>query len=122
MQKSGYKLYGLPWQYFAIFALVVVAATYLGVLPVGMAGCFAFMIVLGTILNEIGEKTPIIRSYLGGGAIVVIFGSALLNYFGLLPASSVLEDGSTVYNLVEGFDLISNINDFFKPTGAFLDF
>ena len=78
MQKSGYKLYGMPWQYFAIFGLIVVAATYLGALPSGMAGCFAFMIVLGTILNEIGEKTPIINSYLGGGAIVVIFGSAQL--------------------------------------------
>lgn len=120
--KSTYKLFNLPWYLFAIFAVVVLVATYTGTLPSGMAGCFVFMIVLGTILNEIGERTPIIRSYLGGGAIVVIFGSALLNYFGLLPTASVAADGTTIYNIVEGFDLIANINDFFKPTGAFLDF
>ena len=85
-KESTYKLFNLPWQYFAVFSVLVLGATYLGVLPTGMAGCFAFMIVLGTILNEIGERTPIIRSYLGGGAIVVIFGSALMNYFNLLPA------------------------------------
>ena len=121
--KSVYKLFNLPWYLFAIFAAVVLIATYTGTLPSGMAGCFAFMIVLGTILYEIGERAPIIRSYLGGGAIVVIFGSALLNYFGLLPTvTQTLEDGTKVYNLVEGFDLVGNITNFFTPTGAFLDF
>ena len=108
-------LYNLPWYLFLIFAAVVVIAAYMGVLPVGMAGCFAFMIVLGTILGKIGDNTPIIKDYLGGGAIVIIFGSAALNYFGLLP--TVLNaDGSTKYSIV------SNITSFFKPTGAFLDF
>lgn len=121
--KKVYQLFNLPWYIFAIFAVVVLIAAYTGTLPSGMAGCFAFMIVLGTILYEIGEKTPIIRSYLGGGAIVVIFGSALLNYFGLLPTvTQTLEDGTKVYNLVEGFDLVGNITNFFTPTGAFLDF
>ena len=69
-KKETYKLFNLPWYYFAIFAVVVLIATYTGNLPKGMSGCFAFMIVLGTILYEIGEKTPIIRSYLGGGALL----------------------------------------------------
>lgn len=120
--KSTFKLFSLPWQYFAIFAAIVIVATYMGVLPTGMAGCFAFMIVLGTILNEIGERTPIINSYLGGGAIVVIFGSALLNYFGLLPAAIKGADDAVTYTFAEGADLIGNITTFFKPTGAFLDF
>ena len=124
-QKAPFLLFNLPWYYFAIFAAVILAATYLGVLPTGMAGCFAFMIVLGTILNEIGERTPIIRSYLGGGAIVILFGSALLNYFNLLPAAvKTLADGTKVYNmhLWHNIDLVGSINTFFKPTGAFLDF
>ena len=115
LQKKPYQLYNLPWYLFAIFAVVVLVAAYMGVLPVGMAGCFAFMIVLGTILNEIGDHTPIVKSYLGGGAIVIIFGSAALNYFGLLP-NILNADGSTKYSLV------ANITSFFKPTGAFLDF
>lgn len=103
--KSVYKLYGLPWYYFAVFSVVVLIATYMGALPEGMAGCFAIMIVLGAVLQEIGDRTPIIKSYLGGGAIVVIFGVALLQYFKLIPEV-----------------VIKNISTFFKPTGAFLDF
>ncbi len=105
LQKKPYQLFNLPWYLFAIFAVVVLIATYVGVLPAGMAGCFAVMIVIGTIFNEIGDHTPIVKSYLGGGAIVIIFGSAALNYFKVLPE-----------------DVIANITSFFKPTGAFLDF
>ncbi len=101
----NYKLYGLPFPYFLLIAVVVLAATFLGVLPSGMAGGFALMIVLGTILNEIGEKTPIVRSYLGGGAIIIIFGVGLMHYFKLFPEY-----------------VVKSIDDFFKPTGAFLDF
>lgn len=105
LEKKPYTLFNLPWYLFAIFAVVVLVATFMGVLPKGMAGCFAFMIVLGTLLNELGDHTPIVKSYLGGGAIVIIFGCAALNYFHLLPE-----------------DLVTNITSFFKPTGAFLDF
>ncbi len=101
----NYKLYGMPFPYFLLAAAVVFAATFLGVLPVGMAGCFALMIVIGAILGEIGDKTPIVKSYLGGGAIVIIFGVGLLQYFGFFPK-----------------DVYDNISTFFKPTGAFLDF
>ena len=62
LEKKPYQLFNLPWYFFAIFAVVVLAAAYLGVLPTGMAGCCAFMIVLGTILNEIGDHTPIISA------------------------------------------------------------
>lgn len=106
---ATYKLFNLPWYYFGIFYLIVLIATYTKVLPQGMAGCFAFMIVFGTILQEAGDRTPLIRSYLGGGAIVVIFGMALLRYFNAFPESMV-------------GDLMANIETFFKPTGAFLDF
>ena len=99
---------------FIIVTILTVIATYLGVLPTGMAGCFLFMIVLGTILGWIGDHTPIIRSYLGGGAIVCIFGSALLVYFHLLP------DGEMALPLKE-LDLVGAIGKFFKGDGGFLD-
>lgn len=121
-QKERFKLFNMPWHIFAIFSAIVLAATYLGVLPEGAAGCFAFMIVLGTILNEIGERTPIIRSFLGGGAIVTMFGAALLDYFGVLPhLLSTAADGTEVYANFVKLDLVGNISSFFKPTGEFLD-
>ena len=105
LKKEPYKLFNLPWYLFGIFAVIVLVATYMGVLPKGMAGCFALMIVLGTVLNVVGDNTPIIKDYLGGGAIVVIFGCAALNYFHVIPEA-----------------VVENITSFFKPTGAFLDF
>ena len=115
--KSAVNLtfFNLPWPIFAIIAVIVFGATYLGVLPKGMAGCFVFMIVLGTILGWIGDHTPIIKSYLGGGAIVCIFGSALLVYFKLLPA------GDNMKLPFGDLDLVGSIGSFFKGDGGFLD-
>ena len=116
-QKKENKLFtffNLPWPIFLIVTLVCIAATYTGVLPTGMTGCFLFMIVLGTILGWIGDHTPIIKSYLGGGAIVCIFGSALLVFFHIIP------DG-TMHLPLKDLDLVKAINSFFKGDGGFLD-
>ena len=99
---------------FIIVTVITLAATYLGVLPTGMAGCFLFMIVVGTILGWVGDHTPIIRSYLGGGAIVCIFGSSLMVYFHLIP------DGNMALPL-KNLNLVGAINSFFKGDGGFLD-
>ncbi len=103
-----------------MITVVVLAATYIGVLPVGIAGCFVFMIVIGEFLNLIGEKTPIIRSYFGGGAIVILFGMALLHYFHLLPETVKVGEETVKYaQFWKDFDLVANIGTFFKPNGAF---
>ncbi|MFX0547740.1 2-hydroxycarboxylate transporter family protein [Hathewaya histolytica] len=103
-EKLGYKIMGLPVQTFAIISLIILIATYIGKLPMGMIGALAFMMVIGAIFNEIGNKTPIINTFLGGGAIVVIFGSAALVMFKVFPN-----------------DVIKNVNVFMKD-GGFLDF
>lgn len=120
-EKSGFKLFNLPWYYFAAFSVIVLGATMVGVLPAGMAGCFAFMIVFGTILQEVGDRLPIVRSYLGGGAIVVIFGMGFLryvNFFGVFDLFNPANAEGVTYTAT----LMKNIESFFKPTGAFLDF
>ena len=113
-QKKTLEFFNLPWPIFLIITAVCLLATYLGVLPAGMTGCFLFMIVLGTILGWIGDHTPIIKDFLGGGAIVCIFGSALLVYFHLIP------DG-TFTTPLKSLNLVDKINTFFKGDGAFLD-
>ena len=124
-EKKQLKFFNLPWPIFLLIAAVVLAATYLGVLPKGMAGCFVFMIIIGELLAWVGDHTPIIKDYLGGGAIVVIFGSALLVYFNIIPAQAgVDEAGKAIYNMSLPFgnlDLVGNIGTFFKTTGGFLD-
>ena len=112
--KKPLTFFTLPWPIFLVVTVICLLATYLGVLPKGMAGCFLFMMVLGEILAWIGDHTPIIKDYLGGGAIVCIFGSGLLVYFGLLPHADMKLPLGTL-------DLVGNIGTFFKTTGGFLD-
>ena len=94
----------------------------LGVLPPGMAGCFAFMIVFGAILQELGDHLPIVNTFLGGGPVVIIFGMGFLryvNFFGIFDLiSGLIAKGGGGYTDV----LMKNIDTFFKPAGAFLDF
>ena len=83
-----YELYGLSWYYFAVFALIIIWGALSGKLPTGMIGALPLMIVLGVILNEIGSTTPIVKSFLGGGAIVCIFGAAALNTYHIIPKAA----------------------------------
>lgn len=86
---KGLELYNMPWPVFAAFSAIVLVAVAMGVLPKGMIGAFPFMIVLGGLFNEIGNRTPIVNTYLGGGAIVIIFGTALLCYYHAIPEGTV---------------------------------
>ncbi len=66
-KDSGFKIMGISPLAFAIIAAVV----------------------LGAILNEIGNRLPIVKDYLGGGPIIVIFGSAALVLYKVLPQQSI---------------------------------
>ncbi|OIJ09340.1 citrate:sodium symporter [Anaerobacillus arseniciselenatis] len=102
--KEQVKVMGLPIVWFAIFLLVTIVTVYTGTLPTGMIGSLLVMVVFGEALGWIGDRMPIIKSYLGGGAIVAIFGSAYMVYSGILPES-----------VVTGVDE-------FMTVGGFLDF
>lgn len=93
-QKATVTLYGLPWPIFAIITAVLLTAVYLNVLPAGLIGSLMVMLVLGEILGFVGDRLPIIRSYLGGGVILAIFGAAAIVYLDLLP-EPVIGDIST---------------------------
>ncbi|WP_432407827.1 2-hydroxycarboxylate transporter family protein [Wukongibacter sp. M2B1] len=84
-EEQGYRIMGMSIPIFLCVTLVTLAASFMGVLPKGMIGAIPIMMVIGAIFNEIGNKTPIIKDYLGGGPIVIIFGSAILVTYGLLP-------------------------------------
>ena len=119
-EYRGFKIFALPPKYFALFAVVVLLSAMLGVLPGGMAGCFAFMIVCGAILQEVGDNLPIVNTFLGGGPVVIIFGMGFLRYvkfFGIFDVMSGII-GKTGFTQI----LMQNVDNFFRPAGAFLDF
>jgi len=82
---NSQKIYGMPFPYFIFIAFLLVLAIYLKVLPAGLTGSLLVMLVLGEIMGFIGDRIPVLKSYLGGGVILTIFGAASLVYFNILP-------------------------------------
>ncbi|QKS72520.1 2-hydroxycarboxylate transporter family protein [Paenalkalicoccus suaedae] len=103
-KKGKVSVFHIPLPVFGIVLALTIASIFTETLPTGMIGSLLVMMVLGEALGWIGDRTPIVKGYLGGGAIVAIFGSAYLVYSGILP--------QPVVEQVDGF----------MTTGGFLDF
>ncbi|MGO1298536.1 MAG: 2-hydroxycarboxylate transporter family protein [Vibrio sp.] len=86
---------------FALSAVVILLATVENKMPSGMIGAVGVMAVIGYILNTIGNKTPIVNQYFGGGAIVVIFGSSYIFHSSVVPTAVV--DNVTTFMKSGGF-------------------
>ena len=95
------KIMGIDVKVFAIIAVITAIACALGVLPSGMIGAFLFLMIFGELLNIIGNNAPIIKTFLGGGAIVCIFGGAALVYWHIIPQS--VTDTCTSFMTTNGF-------------------
>lgn len=87
--RRRFSIFNIPILWFAIFAVVAIFAMYTDNLPAGMIGGLLIMMVLGELLGWLGDHTPVVRTFLGGGAIVAIFGSAYMVYSGLMPETTV---------------------------------
>ena len=88
-KKSGLKLNGAPWYIALGCILIILASAYLGVLGTDMASVLALCVAIAVIFNEIGERLPIWNSYIGGGLLMVFFGTAVLVQFNLIPEKYV---------------------------------
>jgi len=98
------KIMGMSLPMYLLAAVVILYAAMTGILPENMVGALAVMMILGSTLNLMGNKIPMIRSYLGGGAVFCIFASSALATFGILPKV-----------------VVENCKDFMNNVG-FLDF
>lgn len=98
------KLMGLSLPAYLVVFGILVASIALNILPNGMIGALAVMMIFGALFQIVGNNTPIVRTYLGGGAIVCIFASAFLVYFNIMPEA-----------------VIENVNTFMSSNG-FLNF
>lgn len=73
----------LPLYAFVMIALIVVTA--LGKLPLNMVGITLLLVALGHLLYFIGDKLPIMNTYLGGGSVFTLIGATLLATFHIVP-------------------------------------
>ena len=95
------RIMGIDIKMFAIITAVIIAACALGVLPEGMVGAFLFLMIFGALLDLIGNVTPVIKTFLGGGAIVCIFGGSALVYLHVIP--EVVTETCTTFMKGGGF-------------------
>lgn len=83
------SIFNIPLTWFTAITVLALVAMYTGNLPAGLIGGLLIMMVLGELFGWIGDHTPIIKSYLGGGAILAIFGSAFMVYTDLMPEQTI---------------------------------
>ena len=83
-------IFNIPIGWFLLIVVITLFAMYTGNLPAGMVGALLIMMVLGEFFGWIGDRTPILCSYLGGGAIVAIFGSAFLVHMNWMPEETTV--------------------------------
>lgn len=84
---EGLTVMGMSLPVYALVSFLILFASKTEILPQNMVGALAVMMVLGSLFNLMGSRIPIIRSYLGGGAVFCIFASSALVTFGVLPVS-----------------------------------
>ena len=101
---SDIKIMGIQLPIYLLITAIVTAAMAAGWLPSGMLGALLVMMVFGGLFNIVGNNFPVVKTYLGGGAIVCIFASAALVYVGFIPEA-----------------VVDNVSGFMNTTG-FLNF
>lgn len=86
---TSIKINGITLPVYAIMLIILVLSIWLDKLPMNMIGALAVLMLIGNVLNYLGNHLPIIKSYLGGGAVFSIFVSAALATFNILPQEVV---------------------------------
>lgn len=79
------KIIGIPLWLYIIIGVILMAAVYTGKLPNEFIGAFAMCIYWGSLFMYIGQKTPIVNSYMGGQILVPLVVCSLMSTFGIIP-------------------------------------
>ena len=101
-KKTGFwstKISGVSLPIYLIMVVVLIVAMALGKLPTNMIGPIAILVIFGNLFHFIGNKIPIVKSYLGGGSVFAIFASAAIATFGILPDAVVKSTENFVTNM-----------------------
>ncbi len=96
---------GISLPLYLFFMVVIFGAIALDKLPLNMVGITILLVALGHLLYFIGEKLPIMNSYLGGGSVFTLLGATLLASFNIVPDK-----------------VIDAVSDFMGNGFGFLDF
>ncbi len=107
---------GMPmWLYLAC-SVVIVAVMYTGALGTDITAFIAVCCVIAILLNKIGNILPIWNTYIGGGLLMIFFGTAVLKQLNLIPQEYV----DLIGNMVQGDVNILNVFIMALITGSIL--
>lgn len=92
------ELGGMPWWLYLLCAVVVLAVAVTDTLGYDLMAFIAVATAMAILFNKIGKILPIWNTYIGGGLLMVFFGTAILKQFNLIPQGYVDQIG----NMVQG--------------------
>lgn len=84
------KISGVSFPLYAFIVFVLAVTIAMGKLPLNMLGLTLLLVVMGHVLYFIGEKLPIMNSYLGGGSVFTLLGATLLATFHIIPKDIIV--------------------------------
>lgn len=82
--KAGLRILGMPLPLYLLVLALTAACMYAGCIPKSLVPAFLVLMVFGEGFNTIGNRLPVVRTYLGG-SVICILGAALVASAGLLP-------------------------------------
>ena len=85
----GTKISGVSLPLYVAMMVVLAATIALNKLPLNMLGLTLMLVLFGHLFFYIGNRLPIVKSYLGGGSVFTIFASAALATSGIISAPIV---------------------------------
>ncbi|MBS9337550.1 2-hydroxycarboxylate transporter family protein [Fructobacillus parabroussonetiae] len=74
---------------FILMLLLLVAVLGLNAMPKNMGGALFALVILGGVFFFVGNNTPILKSYLGGGSALAVVAGSAFTAMGLVPHSAV---------------------------------
>lgn len=96
---------GMPLWLYAVCAAIIIAVTFAGALGSDITAFIAVCAVIAILFNKIGKVLPVWNTYIGGGLLMVFFGTAVLKQLGLIPEKYV----ELIGNMVQGDVNILNV-------------
>ena len=99
--SKSIRIVGMEPRVFFVVALITLLGLYCEVLPNSMLAGFALCMVIGGLLDWLGDQIPVFNMF-GGSAILCIATPALLVYWGLFPESGV----EIISNFFSGYDFV----------------
>lgn len=83
--KEWKEIGGLPWWLYLLCAVVIIGGVARDALGYDAMAFLAVSSLMAVIFYKIGKILPIWNTYIGGGLLMVFFGTAVLKQFGLIP-------------------------------------